>query len=340
MAEKLFAFFKELNASETNKSNITVIRSLGIPFQDYKLIRIINGFIIIRLLKRKMNALNFHSPILITNSPVMQEVIRKLGETIRVFYCLDDYTAFEGTLQSMESLENELMKIIDVAFFISEELFKIKQAKPEHSYCINQGVNTEHFRKRMLPIPSAVQDIKKPIIGFMGCIAPWVDMELIRNIATRNPQWTFLIVGNSIVDVKPFYSISNMKFTGKVSYEQLPAYVQMFDIGLIPFKLIPVAIASNPLKLLEYFSMGIPVVSTPLPEIIKYKPLVHIGRTVEEFESAIRLNLATDDQRLQEARIQKAAEYSWENVVDNQLRIIADIEKQNGGNAQNHGPTH
>jgi glycosyltransferase involved in cell wall biosynthesis len=103
-----------------------------------------------------------------------------------------------------------------------------------------------------------------------------------------------------------------MHFIGPVNYEYLPAYAAHFDVGLIPFKINKLTVAVNPLKLMEYFAVGLPVVSTPLPEVLKYQSLVNIGSDKSSFALAIKQALAQRDQASRESRQRVARSMSWQ----------------------------
>jgi hypothetical protein len=78
-----------------------------------------------------------------------------------------------------------------------------------------------------------------------------------------------------------------MHFLGRKPYEQLPAYCKYFDVGLIPFKISELTRAVNPIKLREYLAAGLPVVSTPLPEVLGYRGAVEAADTPDTFVAAL-----------------------------------------------------
>ena len=54
---------------------------------------------------------------------------------------------------------------------------------------------------------------------------------------------------------------------GRKPYAELPPYCKAFDVGLIPFALNELTRNVNPIKLREYLSAGLPVVSTRDPGV-------------------------------------------------------------------------
>ena len=62
---------------------------------------------------------------------------------------------------------------------------------------------------------------------------------------------------------------------------------------------VPLTLATNPLKLYEYFACGHPVVSSPLPEVQEFDDLVYIATTAEKFVT--QLEAAMEENNLSAA---------------------------------------
>ncbi len=88
-----------------------------------------------------------------------------------------------------------------------------------------------------------------------------------------------MLIGDSAVDLSLYRTVPNMHFLGRRPYADLPAYCKGLDVGLIPFKINDLTRAVNPIKLREYLAAGLPVVSTPLPEVLLYTQVIKIGDT-------------------------------------------------------------
>lgn len=308
----------------TRADNIEVIRPLGIPFHQFRFVRRMNAVIVRRWVLPVLSRLQFKDPIIITNSPVTVELVRSLRTKVLAYYCLDDYPAFPDTFRNMREVERELLSISDIAYFVSDTLFRARPERPAASATMTQGVNVDHFNAgRAL----RRRTTGKPVIGFMGWITHWVDLELVAEVARRRPEWTFELVGSCAVDVTPYQGIANMRFSGQRSYEELPESVAHFDVGLIPFRINDVTLGSNPLKLLEYFAMGIPVVSTPIPEVERFAPLVRIASTADEWERAIALSLAERGPGTGLRRRSVARKHSWASIADRHLEEIQAVER-------------
>ncbi|PQP33882.1 glycosyltransferase family 1 protein, partial [Desulfobacteraceae bacterium SEEP-SAG9] len=130
-------------------------------------------------------------------------------------------------------------------------------------------------------------NIDGPLIGFFGLLNSWIDFDLIYNIALEHPEWNLILIGPSQLSIDILPKRKNIHYLGPIDYEELPNYARCFDVALIPFKINELTVSVNPLKLMEYFSLGLPVVSTPLPEVVKHKENVAIASDPATFSKAI-----------------------------------------------------
>jgi glycosyltransferase involved in cell wall biosynthesis len=66
-------------------------------------------------------------------------------------------------------------------------------------------------------------------------------------------------------------------------YAELPRYLHGFDVCILPFKVIPLTLATNPVKVYEYLSAGKPVVAVDLPEMAQFGDLVTLAGDATAF---------------------------------------------------------
>mgnify|MGYP005837283963 CR=1 FL=1 len=312
------------NIFKLSKNKITAVSSehpilihpFIIPLHDFKIIRIINSFLLKRTLLKAIKKYDFEKPILITSTPVIYDLIGKLGETSSHYFCLDDYSNFEGAFSSLIQMEKELLSKVTSYYAVSKLLLDMKQASSGNNFFLPQGVQTEHFQKNLDKIPYKVKNLKKPVIGFFGLISEWIDLDLIVYSAGELPNCSFLIIGKPSVDISVFEKCSNINFIGEVSFSDLPNYASIFDVGIIPFKINDLTLACNPLKLLEYLSLGIPVVSVNLPEVIKFNSVAYIAKDYQDFVEKIKIALNENNSELANLRISTASKHSWTSITE------------------------
>ena len=125
-------------------------------------------------------------------------------------------------------------------------------------------------------------------------------------VAEKNKDKSFVFAGPVEKHLVPehFFSVSNIYFTGRIPYSEMPAILKGFDVAIIPFKKNEDSNTVFPLKLFEYLGAGKSVVSTDFNLDLRNftGDLVTYCSNVEEFSGAINKALATDSDQLNQAR--------------------------------------
>ena len=96
-------------------------------------------------------------------------------------------------------------------------------------------------------------------------------------------------------------------------YAELPAYCKGFEVALNPFRINELTLNANPLKVREYMAAGLPVISTPIPEV-EVLGQCRIADGAEAFVREIRAALADPGPTV--ARSQAIRHESWEARLD------------------------
>lgn len=325
--QKLINILKKKNnaVSDTGKKPV-LINPFVIPLHDIKSIKKLNTFFICREVRRVLETHNAVKPILVTASPVTDEIIGKMGESCSIYYCVDDYSNMEGAFKCIVPSEKKIIEKADAVFAVSRVLMESRKHKTQTHFA-PQGVNVAHFRKSD-HVAENISSLQKPVVGFFGLITEWVDLELLLDCVKRYAQYSFVLIGKSTRDLSAFHHFKNFLYLGPIDYNLLPKYASAFDVGLIPFEVNKVTIASNPLKLLEYFSLGIPVVTTDLPEMRIFGDLVYLAESREAFVDKIEKAVVEISDEKNRSRRIKAEEYSWEAITEKVFDIILEIEQE------------
>ena len=228
-----------------------------------------------------------------------------------VFDCMDDHSGFSTNSADSLKEEHELIKKADLVISSSQLLYDKNIRINQNTIQVKNATEFEHFKQ-------AVKNGKlsylatKPIIGYYGAISDWFDIDMVEYCATQLCEYNFVMIGSTFgCDISRVETIPNIHFIGEIPYKELPGYFAYFDVCLIPFKIIPLTLATNPVKFYEYLSAGKPVVSTELPQLIPYAAYCYLADNKEEFCSKIveALNEETGD--LSSKRIELAKENSW-----------------------------
>lgn len=205
--------------------------------------------------------------------------------------CLMYWTGDEVT----DRREPWLLKNADVVFAVSGRTARQKAAKTSTPVRqMRMAIDPEPFvaARRKAVIPEEIARLPRPIIGYGGAISERLDWRLIERLALEK-LGTLVFVGPS-VDVTSLDRVEDLRkhgvmFLGHRDGSAAPAYLSAFDVGIIPYRLTEFNLGANPVKLYEYLASGLPIVSTPLPEVLEhFTALVAAPATANGFVSAVR----------------------------------------------------
>ena len=164
----------------------------------------------------------------------------------------------------------------------------------------------------------------KPIIGYYGAMAPWLDWDLLNKVHKMRPDYSFVYIGmnygGALKNLKPN---RNVFYLGEKYYKELPLYSHYFDCCTIPFAKGDIAKSTNPLKLFEYMASKKTVVCTEdLLECYGYKGVL-IASDVDDFakklDKAIKLS---KDMDIQAILFNYAQQNTWQQRVSDILSKI------------------
>lgn len=247
-----------------------------------------------------------------------------LDEESLVYYCVDEYTKFQGfDPKTMTELETRLIQDADTVIATSRPLWEAKRKIRPDVALVPHGVDFDHFSRSWrarLTAPIDLSDMGKPVFGFFGLIHHWFDVELMAKVASLRPKYSFALIGDCKVDPAALLQQSNIRMLGRRSFAELPQYCAGFVAGLLPFVRNDMTRCINPIKLTEYLAAGLPVISTAIPAAEEFGEAVAIAHTPEEFASACDAALqytSADRSRISEL----VREHTWESRV----RVLSEL---------------
>jgi glycosyltransferase involved in cell wall biosynthesis len=176
----------------------------------------------------------------------------------------------------------------------------------------------------------AIVDTGKPIVGYFGAIAPWIWLEAILEIAKQMPEAEILLIGPTYADVQlPEQSAipSNLHFHPAVAAKDLVQFARHFTVGFIPFRNGEIAQTTSPLKLFEYFALGLPtVVTKAMVECTRFRE-VRPASSAYEFTQQLRAAIQdASDMKLRARILDLAKANSWEMRAETTLKALNKCE--------------
>ena len=259
-----------------------------------------------------------HFPIYLVQHPSWYPLVELLKEKhggMVVYDCMDEHTGFANARIEIAQCEDALFRTADLVFATSRVLYDKARKISANVELLRNGAEVERFAD---PAPNGKLDDYRsgPIIGYYGSIRDWFDQDLVVYLARARPSCNFIVIGDeNTIDLSKLKQQPNVHVFEPVQYNLLAGYLAYFDICLIPFKITPLTLATNPVKFYEYLSAGKPVVSTRLPELEDYSGICALAETKEQFldavDAAIREGQSADVQRRKQ-REDAAHENSWD----------------------------
>ncbi len=219
---------------------------------------------------------------------------------LTIYDCMDELSNFKNAPRRLKEFEDMLLEKADIVFTGGQSLYDFKKDRHHNIYPFPSSIDKKHFERArtVKEEPEDQRNIPGIKLGFYGVIDERFDAELIKNMALLRPEWNFILLGPVVkINRDSLPNLPNVHMLGGKSYDELPHYVSGWDIALIPFAINESTRFISPTKTPEYLASGVPVVSTPIRDVVKpygEKGIVKIASNAEEFVAAVEEYLKMD----------------------------------------------
>jgi len=338
LRRRLLNWWKGTKGFRQEQKNLYVYSPVVLPFPHSRLARLVNRTMLARALRRWSRATDFGRPIVWTFLPtrLVVDLIDRLDPRLVVYYCIADFDQLTSHPRALAKSERTLLDRADVVFVQGEELRQRCLPHP-NVHIFPFGVNVSVFSVDVAVSPE-VADLKHPVVGYVGGLHRHVDVDLVEQIA-RDIDGTLLLVGPVQIDASRLERLPNVVFKGLQPHSCVPGFVKGFDVGIIPYAQTDYTRTVFPTKMNEYLAMGIPVVSTDLPEIRAFaeahEGVVDVAPSREAFVEAVRTAAGSRSPADATRRIAAARQHSWSGriaemstLVDAALKAREDAEER------------
>jgi glycosyltransferase involved in cell wall biosynthesis len=205
-------------------------------------------------------------------TPMTVPFTMHLRPDVCVYDNMDELSAFRGASPRLIALERRLFERADVVFAGGQSLYEAKRSRHRNIHAFPSSIDASHFRAARLrrSDPPDQASIGRPRLGFFGVIDERFDAGLLGHAADLRPDWNFVMIGPVVkIDAATLPQRPNIHWLGSKSYVELPSYLAGWDIGLMPFALNDSTRFISPTKTPEFLAAGLPVVSTPIADVVK-----------------------------------------------------------------------
>ena len=201
----------------------------------------------------------------------LEDLLGRWGDAVNVIYSTDDHVAGAELMglsaDRIRAQERLAAAHANVVVVVSPELAGHWAALGSAPPVLIPNGSFPAYTGGVSPAP-VVSDMPGPVVGLIGQLTQRIDLGMLTAVADAG--YSLLLVGpyDPRWEREGFAALTarpNVRYAGRVPAEAVPSYLASIDVGLIPYSGSAFNRASFPMKTLEYFSAGLPVVSTDLP---------------------------------------------------------------------------
>jgi glycosyltransferase involved in cell wall biosynthesis len=317
--------------------NLHVLAPVYVPAYGTERVRRLNGRLLRLQVRLAMRRLGMRRPISWSFLPSAATVAGSLGESLVVYHVVDEFSAFSDASAHVAELERRLLARAELVIASSEKLLADKRAHNPRCVLVRHGVDHAHFARALdpaLPVAGPLRALPRPVIGFFGLVADWIDLELVRKVADAHPHASVVLLGKVITSTAALDGAPNVHLLGRRPYAELPSWCKGFDVALTPFRRNALALAANPLKAREYVAAGLPNVCTDLPELRQIAGCT-VTESDEAFVAAVTAALRSGGPDAGRSALVRSE--GWEARVEELDGHVAAVERGAGAPARVHG---
>jgi glycosyltransferase involved in cell wall biosynthesis len=203
----------------------------------------------------------------------------------------DNTSGFTGYSRSAKSVEERIFNQVDMVFAASYGLKTYASLNgAKNIKHLANGIDLERFANLDGIADLDLPKLTGPVAAYIGAFSYWFDHNTVFQLAYQRPDISILLIGPMESVLPEYENLPNVHLVGAVPAEQIPAYLSLADIGLMPFnvKEYPRLLNDvNPLKLYEYMAAGLPVVSYRWRELEQLNSPAKLVDSNEEFVRAV-----------------------------------------------------
>jgi teichuronic acid biosynthesis glycosyltransferase TuaH len=253
------------------------------------------------------------------------------GERRRVYWWQDDPVSAAAlwgiSADRLAAAEERLARASDVIVAVSEGATQRLRERGIAAEYLPNGCDAALFAG--VDHAAGAQDVhlEHPIAAFIGHLNNRTDLALLEAVADAGTSLLLIGPKDPAFEAERFARLvarSNVAYLGARAFEELPSYLKVIDVGLVPYGDIEFNRWSFPMKTLEYLAAGRPVVATSLPAIRWLDTdLVTLADTPSEFAASVlrQADFACQPELVARRRA-FAAKHSWADRSDRLVRLI------------------
>jgi len=281
-----------------------------------------------------INTLNFKDIIIFNDTDMFRSLYLKelINAKTFVYYTRDNMVAVDFWKAQGIRNEAKIMAKADVVVANSTYLANLARKFNPHSYYVGQGCDVSLFDKKLIKeTPEDIKNIAGPIIGYIGVLFNLrLDIQVLVYLAKQRPEWSIVLVGpeDDAFASSELHELKNVYFLGSKDMEELPSYLNCFDVALNPQLLNDVTIGNYPRKIDEYLAMGKPTVATKTEGMSVFANYTYLAENKEDYLELVKKAMDENTPELEKKREVFARSHTWEANANEIFKYVELVEKE------------
>jgi Glycosyl transferases group 1 len=224
------------------------------------------------------------------------------------------FPLIHGCFDYPEPGQDRHIELSDLTLTLSKTVFHQLKAKYGNKIALIPQVRwiSDPDKQTLAGEADDFATIPRPRLGYIGPVTDRLNLRVLESLLTARPDWQFLHFG-----APKCLPLPNVHVMAWRPPEKLQDLTAKLDVGLMPYDCY-----SNknfhcmPLKVFDYFYLGLPVVSTPIVNLWEFSDTIYFGDDANELCRAIQSALDEPvDSPKKSARIRIASEHSIEALA-------------------------
>lgn len=289
--------------------------------------------VILDLLERMFEAQKIEDHVAWFYTPMALDIAPPRRPVVTVYDCMDELSLFRGAPRQLVDREKNLFTLCNLVFTGGMSLFEAKRRQHGSVYAFPSSVDYQHFvqARDLEDVQPDQKDLPHPRLGYAGVIDERIDLSLIDHLAQSHPEWQIMMLGPTAkIDSASLPRRDNIHWLGMKSYDELPRYFAGWDVALMPFAINDATRFISPTKTPEYLAAGLPVVSTPIRDVVRQYGEVGLARIastpaefVAEAERALTFGMSMKWRERADAFLHTL---SWDKTWEAMNALITELE--------------
>jgi glycosyltransferase involved in cell wall biosynthesis len=246
-----------------------------------------------------------------------------------IYEYIDELEIFDKYDNQMVKVHTELLKRANIVVCTASKLYIKAMGIAKNPILSTNGGDYETFSQtHNSALNSEIEKVirgYKAVLGYYGALASWFDYELVKSVARKRPDWTWVLIGMDYDGSLPKSKVTdmaNVKYLGTQDYSVLPTFLKAFSVATIPFVINEITLSTSPVKLFEYMAGGKPILTSKMPECMKYESVRTYSNADEFVELTEQFLALKSDDDYWDILEREAKDNTWDAKTDEILAAL------------------